>query len=67
LILLVEIPADFLALKAADIELAKEWRLVSREIFENLFESGYLVTDFVHLRGEHPRSYYVLSHGEGTF
>jgi predicted GNAT superfamily acetyltransferase len=67
IILLVEIPADFMALKEADIELAKEWRLVSREIFENLFGSGYLITDFVHLRGEHPRSYYVLSHGEGTF
>lgn len=66
LILLVEIPADFMAIKDADIELAKEWRLVSREIFEKLFERGYLVTDFVHLRGEHPRSYYVLSHGEGT-
>lgn len=66
LILLVEIPADFLALKEADIGLAKEWRLASREIFENLFVDGYLVTDFVHLRGEYSRSYYVLSHGEGT-
>ncbi|MGW8142966.1 MAG: hypothetical protein ACWGN2_01140 [Anaerolineales bacterium] len=66
LILLVEIPADFLALKEADIGLAKEWRLASREIFEKLFVDGYLVTDFIHLRGEYPRSYYVLSHGEGT-
>ena len=66
LIVLVEIPADFLALKVANIELAREWRLSSREIFEKLFESGYLVTDFVHLPGENPRSYYVFSHGEGT-
>jgi predicted GNAT superfamily acetyltransferase len=66
IIVLVEIPADFLALKEANIELAREWRLSSREIFENLFEDGYLVTDFVHLPGENPRSYYVFSHGEGT-
>jgi hypothetical protein len=32
-----------------------------------LFEQGYLVTDFVHLPGTHPRSFYVLSHGESTF
>lgn len=67
LILLVEIPADFLALKETNFDLASEWRLSSREIFENLFEGGYLVTDFVHLRGKFPRSYYVFSHGEGTF
>lgn len=67
LIVLVEIPADFPALKEANIELAKEWRLNSREIIEDLFRSGYLVTDFVHLPGKIPRSYYVFSHGEGTF
>jgi predicted GNAT superfamily acetyltransferase len=67
LILLVEIPADFLALKEANFELAKDWRLKSRDIFEGLFRTGYLVTDFVHLPGKYPRSYYVFSHGEGTF
>jgi predicted GNAT superfamily acetyltransferase len=65
-ILLVEIPADFLALKDGNIELAKEWRAVSRQLFEDLFSQGYLVTDFVYHPGEFPRSYYVLSHGEGT-
>jgi predicted GNAT superfamily acetyltransferase len=67
LVLLVEIPADFLALKDTEFDLAREWRLSSREIFENLFEGGYLVTDFVHLRGKFSRSYYVFSHGKGTF
>jgi len=67
LILLVEIPADFLALKEANFELAKDWRIKSRDIFEGLFRTGYLVTDFVHLPGKYPRSYYVFSHGEGTF
>jgi len=65
-IILVEIPADFLALKAANIELAREWRTVTRSLFEDLFESGYLATDFVHLTGDIARSYYVLSNGEGT-
>jgi len=65
-IVLVEIPSDFLALKDAEIELAKEWRMTTRAIFEDLFQRGYLVTDFVYLPGNFPRSYYVLSHGEGT-
>lgn len=65
-LVLVEIPADILALKEADPELALEWRMHTRELFEDLFEKGYLVTDFVHLSGPHPRSFYVLSHGEST-
>lgn len=65
-IILVEIPADFLSLKAANIELAREWRTVTRILFEDLFESGYLATDFVHFPGDIARSYYVLSNGEGT-
>ena len=65
-ILLVEIPSDFMALKETDIELAKEWRKESRILFEDLFKRGYLVTDFVYIPGDIPRSYYVMSHGEGT-
>lgn len=64
--LLVEIPADFQSMKTSDIELAKTWRLHSRYIFEVLFQEGYFVTDFIHLPGNNPRSFYVLSHGEGT-
>jgi predicted GNAT superfamily acetyltransferase len=63
---LVEIPADFQALKAADPPLALEWRLHSRATFEALFQRGYLVTDFIYLGGASPRSFYVLSHGEST-
>jgi predicted GNAT superfamily acetyltransferase len=65
-ILLVEIPADFQALKANDLSLALAWRIHSRSIFEKLFVEGYLVTDFV-LKKDHPiRSYYVLVYGEST-
>ncbi|OGO36221.1 MAG: hypothetical protein A2W35_10140 [Chloroflexi bacterium RBG_16_57_11] len=63
-LLLVEIPADFLRLKAASPALALEWRLHTRYLFETLFERGYLVTDFVHLPGTYARSFYVLSYGE---
>ena len=63
-LLLVEIPSDFLALKAVDPALALAWRLHTRHLFEALFERGYLATDFVHLPGTHARSFYVLSHGE---
>jgi predicted GNAT superfamily acetyltransferase len=65
-LVLVEIPADFLGMKSAEPALALEWRLHTRSIFEALFERGYLVTDFVHLPGSQPRSFYVLSHGEST-
>jgi predicted GNAT superfamily acetyltransferase len=65
-LLLVEIPADFQALKAADTGLALAWRLHTRLLFEGLFNQGYLVTDFVHLPGTQPRSFYVLTHGEST-
>jgi predicted GNAT superfamily acetyltransferase len=64
--LLVEIPADFPALKAADIHLAHEWRLHTRTVFEKLFNAGYLVSDFVQSGTLPKRSYYVLVHGDST-
>jgi predicted GNAT superfamily acetyltransferase len=65
-LILVEIPANFQQLRSSDIELARTWRMHTREIFEVLFKAGYLATDFIHLPGKNPRSFYVLSHGEGT-
>lgn len=65
-LLMVEVPADFPALRLASLDLALEWRLHTRGLFERLFEEGYLVTDFVHLTGKYARSFYVLSHGEST-
>jgi len=60
---LVEIPADLPALKAANLDLARDWRLYTRQVFEKAFAGGYLVTDFVHDGG---RSFYVLTQGEST-
>jgi len=64
--LLVEIPVNFLGLKSLNPRLAGRWRMHTRQVFEELFHLGYLVTDFVHQPGEVPRSYYVLCHGEST-
>lgn len=65
-LLLVEIPADYQSLKSADPELALEWRLHTQSLFIGLFDLGFLVTDFVHLKGTYSRSFYVLSHGDST-
>ena len=62
-LLLVEIPSDFMALKASDLPLARDWRFYTRAVFENAFASGYLVTDFVYDKG---RSFYVLAHEDST-
>jgi predicted GNAT superfamily acetyltransferase len=63
-LLLVEIPANFQIVKQKDFSLAKQWRLHTRFLFEELFQSGYVVTDFVHhseAAGQ-PRSFYLLTH-----
>ena len=66
-LLLVEIPSDFGLIKSRDLGLAGAWREHTRQVFETAFASGYLVTDFIHLKGERiPRSFYLLSLGEGT-
>ncbi len=63
---LVEIPSNFQTLRAADPALGLVWRLHIRSLLENFFTRGYLITDFIYLRGETPRSFYVLSDGERT-
>ena len=66
-LLAAEIPTDFMALKAADFALARDWRFFAREFFETAFARGYIVTDFAFDRGgEAPRSLYILTDGEST-
>lgn len=65
-LLLVEIPAEFIKLKATNFELAVLWRRHTRILFPALFNKGYLITDFIHLPGTYPRSFYVLSYGKST-
>jgi predicted GNAT superfamily acetyltransferase len=59
---LVEIPANFQAIKAADNALAREWKTRVRSIFEAAFDAGYLVTDFIHetIDGRQ-RAFYALA------
>jgi predicted GNAT superfamily acetyltransferase len=65
---IVEIPSDFHGLKSKDHSLARFWRDHTRQIFQLAFKAGYLVTDFIYFGEERvPRSYYILTHGEGTF
>ncbi len=64
---LVEIPPNYDVIKEKDPGLASAWRTHTRQLFEAAFSAGYLVTDFVYLKGERlPRSYYLLSFGEST-
>ncbi|MFO7661757.1 MAG: hypothetical protein R6X18_04100 [Chloroflexota bacterium] len=63
-LMLVEIPANFQAMKRENFALAHQWRMHTRELFEQLFDSGFLVTDFVpHEDAQgHRRSFYLLTH-----
>lgn len=65
-LLLLEIPADIQAIRSVELELAIAWSQHVRGLFLDLFDQGYLVTDFVHLPGPSPRSFYVLSDGTAT-
>lgn len=55
--LLLCIPADFQAIKAADPGLAQAWRLHSRELIQAAFAAGYVATD---LLAAGDRCYYLL-------
>ncbi|MEP7273841.1 MAG: hypothetical protein ABI882_20240 [Acidobacteriota bacterium] len=61
--LLIEIPAQFQTLKAANRDEALRWRMHSRELFEEAFRSGYAATD---LLIENGRSFYLLEQGSGV-
>ncbi len=55
--LLIQIPHDFQSLKRGDKNLALEWRLRTRALFEEAFTEGYAATDLLVDGG---RSYYLL-------
>jgi predicted GNAT superfamily acetyltransferase len=64
--LLMEIPTDFLSLKAAKPELALAWRLGTRAYFEVLFGNGFTATDFLYEPGPPSRAVYVLKRGDNA-
>jgi predicted GNAT superfamily acetyltransferase len=60
--LLVEMPPEFQAIKAASMDLARAWREHTGIIFKYYFARGYVVSDFVSSRDEpRRRNFYVLT------
>ena len=63
-LLLMEIPTDFQQIKLTDPALARRWRDHSRLLFQELFHSEFIVTDFASHEDENgrKRSFYLLTH-----
>lgn len=57
--ILVQIPSDFQAIKAADLSLAQTWRQHTRHLFSTAFAHGYATVDMISM--EH-HCYYLLEH-----
>ncbi|AQU76991.1 GNAT family N-acetyltransferase [Priestia megaterium] len=58
----VAIPKEFKALKKVNMEAARKWRLVTREIFSRLMKQGWYVTDFIRNPEEKmPVQFYMFS------
>jgi predicted GNAT superfamily acetyltransferase len=50
--LLIQVPANFQAVKSADMAVALAWRLHTRGLFEAAFGQGYTVTDLIFEAGQ---------------
>ena len=57
---LVEIPVGFSEMQASAPDLALEWRMETRKIFQAYFRRGYRAVDFF-LSPEHGRGHYLLT------
>jgi predicted GNAT superfamily acetyltransferase len=65
---LVEIPTDYASLVKNNPTLAQRWRTHSRELFQQLMTSGFIVTDFLRQNFEgRPRAFYLLSYNGPQF
>lgn len=60
----VAIPGDFLAMKAADMGLAADWRAQTRAALEHYFAAGYAVVGFARGQAVH---HYLLRAGGDPF
>ena len=58
--LTVEIPTDFTDMQCREPDLAMEWRLVTRSIFQSYLPRGYRVVDFF-LARDARRGQYLLA------
>jgi predicted GNAT superfamily acetyltransferase len=57
---LIQVPASFQSIKAADLEIAAAWRQQTRALFEQAFARNYIATDML-IDG--PQRYYLLEQG----
>lgn len=57
----VEIPTDYPAVRQRDRELARAWRVATREVLLHYLERGYRAVDFVLAAGERLRGDYILT------
>jgi predicted GNAT superfamily acetyltransferase len=62
--IMIEIPADMQTLRKLDKDLALNWRIHTRELFERAFLLDYQVVDLIHQRGKKPCSFYLLEKGK---
>jgi len=65
--LLVEVPAETDRMRMESLNLARQWRIETRKIFQRYFGMGYRVDDFIPPRpASDMRCFYVLRRGRGT-
>lgn len=58
----VAIPKDFRSIREHNLQLAQEWRMITRSVFTKLFSNGWKVIDFhKNNRTDIPVQFYVLS------
>ena len=60
-VLLFEIPVDLDRVRTCDADLARDWRVKTRDAFEVLFAGGYVISGFVHEAG---RSFHLFEQAE---
>ena len=57
---LVPVPADIAGLKEQDLDLAIDWRMKTRAIFQTLFQNGYTAIELVKSSDESVYHYLVV-------
>ncbi|MCP8968988.1 GNAT family N-acetyltransferase [Ectobacillus ponti] len=58
----VAVPKDYRTIRETDLEAAIQWRMATRQVFQDLFRQGWQVTDFKkNSQADVPVQFYVLS------
>ena len=63
--LLLEIPSDLDALRARELEQAKDWQTSVRVACLHYFKAGFAVTDFFRVEASGHQAFYVLEKTSG--